>query len=134
MALLDGLTTLSETGGEQFRPVWAPDVYGLQGKVVPAAAPPTAGSTATPRGEFEDRGFDYQEIQSSILYEPSDLNPEQCREICLAQPNCRAWEVCIPYNPQGGCGGCYIIGSIQPSSAAPHLMTVSGWRANVERP
>merc|ERR1719258_1012240 len=32
VALLDGLTTLSETGADAYRPVWAPDVYGLQNR------------------------------------------------------------------------------------------------------
>ena len=126
MALLDGLATLSETGADKYRPAWLYDAYALQQRIVPQATAAVPEPSAS--GEFANRGFDYAEIQGSLLYQPADRTPEQCREICQSLQQCRAWEVCVPYDPQTGCNGCYLIGSV------PRLVKASGWHANIERP
>jgi len=126
VALLDGLATLSETGAEEYRPAWLHDVYVLQQRIVPQATAAVPEPLAS--GEFANRGFNYPEIEGSLLYQPADRTPEQCREICQSLQQCRAWEVCVPYDPQKGCNGCYLVGSV------PRLVSAPGWHANIERP
>lgn len=137
MRLLDGIATLSESGASAVKPAIQEDVFSLASISLPPPTPvpqqgqwgsrPEDGSPellATTR----DKGFPYTAIRDHLLTAPRNLSPGGCRESCLSQPSCVAWEVCAPYNPQAGCEGCYLIGQ-----TVPPLIQVEGWHAAIER-
>merc|ERR1712118_616469 len=51
------------------------DAYALQQRIVPQATAAVPEPLAS--GEFANRGFDYAEIQGSLLYQPADRTPSQ---------------------------------------------------------
>lgn len=125
MRLLDGLATLSESGASEIKPLQE-DVFGLA-RVSAESAPqvkPNSLGLEDPR----DKGFPYAAIRDHLLGDPLALDPDMCRQTCLNEPRCAAWEVCAPISPEAGCGGCYLIGHI---STPP--MRIPGWHAAVER-
>jgi len=70
------------------------------------------------------RAFNYASISSQLLEKPSDRTVEDCREACVAEPTCAAWEVCTPLGD--GCEGCYLV------KRAPREFTERpGWHAEI---
>lgn len=70
------------------------------------------------------RAFHYADIAAYLLEKPSDSTVESCREACVSNATCAAWEVCTPLGD--GCEGCYLI------SRAPRRFTERpGWHAEV---
>ncbi|CAE8648648.1 unnamed protein product, partial [Polarella glacialis] len=139
MRLLDGLATLSESGGAaQTKPVQQEDVYGLGRLSAPAGAAEPSPAMATTWGSSPDhgtqellarthnQGFPYSAIRDHLLTPPRHLSPGACQQQCLLEPRCVAWEVCTPFDPQAGCEGCYLI------QAATQTIRVEGWYAAVE--
>ena len=150
MRMLDGIATLSESGATpRVRPAHQEDVFGLTSSAIASAqvamAAGHAGATQppqrTPMGNLQQnglpemlertrhQGFQFVEIRAKLLGDAIDVSPGQCREACLADPRCAAWEVCAPVNVQAGCGGCYLIGGPAPGA----FMRIEGWHAAVER-
>eukprot|EP00933_Yihiella_yeosuensis_P058625 TRINITY_DN5924_c0_g7_i1.p1 TRINITY_DN5924_c0_g7~~TRINITY_DN5924_c0_g7_i1.p1 ORF type:complete len:621 (-),score=94.23 TRINITY_DN5924_c0_g7_i1:69-1931(-) len=139
MRYLDGLATLSESGAATIKPSVQEDLFSL--KVLSAGVQqpqqqqqplhswdPSAGhGSAELLAATKDQGFQYTAIRDHLLGAPINLPPGGCREACLAEQRCAAWEVCAPYNPQAGCEGCYLIGQAVPT------VRVEGWHAAVER-
>lgn len=133
MRLLDGLATLSESAAERPRPAQHEDVFNLGLLALPRVAEPERVAPADlgpPEllARTRDQGFAFAVVRDHLLGPGADLTPGQCRESCLAEPRCAAWEVCAPYDPRGGCDGCYLIGL----ATAPPI-SINGWYAAVER-
>lgn len=119
MRRLDGLATLSETGAQLLvRPSGQEDVYGLH--------PTTSFLTDSTGGR--NVGFPFAAISKYLLGPATRVPPDACRQMCLDEPRCAAWEVCSPYDPQTGCDGCYLIGTSEVA-----MVEVNGWYAAVER-
>lgn len=53
------------------------------------------------------QAFQYADIAAYLLEKPSERSVELCREICMQNASCAAWEVCAPMG--NGCEGCYLI-------------------------
>lgn len=77
---------------------------------VPAAGIPS-GVQAPPCVELVpgalNKAFHYADIASQLLTKPSDIAVEACRQLCVSNSSCAAWEVCAPLGD--GCDGCYHI-------------------------
>lgn len=70
------------------------------------------------------RAFDYGAIASYLVGKPSDRTLQDCRDTCVSEPTCAAWELCAPLGD--GCDGCYLI------KRAPRTFTQRvGWHAEV---
>lgn len=70
------------------------------------------------------RGFEYADIASKLIGKPLDLTREACREACVSNATCAAWELCTPLGD--GCDGCYL------TWRAPRRFTErDGWHAEV---
>eukprot|EP00747_Dinoflagellata_sp_TGD_P071496 gnl/TRDRNA2_/TRDRNA2_157060_c0_seq1.p1 gnl/TRDRNA2_/TRDRNA2_157060_c0~~gnl/TRDRNA2_/TRDRNA2_157060_c0_seq1.p1 ORF type:complete len:604 (+),score=112.19 gnl/TRDRNA2_/TRDRNA2_157060_c0_seq1:3-1814(+) len=147
MRVLDGLSSLSESGAMMpVRPAQQEDLFGLAVLSAPGGAAATSSEprpavphvpwgTSPEHGSPEllqrtrDQGFSFAAIRSYLIGGTEALSPGQCREKCIQEPRCAAWEVCAPYDPQSGCEGCYLIGE-----APPTTISVQGWHAAIERP
>lgn len=134
MRLLDGLATLSESTARSPKPKGYEDVYSLHRvrKVDYSSTAAPLGGKAMELGELlartQHQGFPFPAIRNHILEQPAAMPPATCRQHCLADSRCVAWEVCAPVDPKAGCGGCYLL-----SSAPKSTMRVQGWHAAVER-
>lgn len=120
LRLLDGLATLSESEAKQVKP--QEDIFGL-GRI--SLVEPPISVTVGPDDAL-NKGFPYTAIRDHIL-STSPSGPEDCRQKCLGDQRCVAWEVC-PLNQEAGCEGCYLIAHV---SEAP--MQIPGWHAAIER-
>ena len=74
-------------------------------------------------------GWKYYEIVDSILYDPVRIDARACREKCVSDLNCCAWQVC-PGTEAEGCGGCYLLGRRPLESSAERK---ENWVAAIER-
>jgi FkbM family methyltransferase len=74
-------------------------------------------------------GWRYYDIVDSILYQPERIAHEACRQKCLDDPQCCAWQTC-PGTDAEGCGGCYILGR-RPDEISAEMK--DGWFASIER-
>jgi len=143
MRLLDGLATLSESGAADTRPPFQEDVYQLGAMSVSSqtplagpsaqqaqapAEPAASGEAAALLTQTRDQGFAFSSIQASLLGPAVNLDPASCHQRCASELSCAAWEVCAPFNPQGGCGGCYLIGQ-----APATTISIPGWHAAIIR-
>lgn len=70
------------------------------------------------------KAFHYADIAAYLLEKPSDRTPDVCRELCIANATCAAWEVCAPLGD--GCDGCYMV-----KRAPKRLTERDGWHAEV---
>lgn len=53
------------------------------------------------------RAFQYADIAQHLIEKATDFSPEVCRQMCINDQQCIAWEVCAPLGD--GCDGCYRI-------------------------
>jgi FkbM family methyltransferase len=74
-------------------------------------------------------GWKYYDIVDSILVDPVRISPAACRERCLSDGRCCAWQVC-PGTEAEGCGGCYILGRRPRDSSGEKKI---GWFGAIER-
>ena len=74
-------------------------------------------------------GWKYYDIVDSILTAPVRLSPGDCRQRCLDDTRCCAWQVCAGTDAEG-CGGCYLLGRKPDESSADFK---DGWFAAIER-
>jgi len=84
-----------------------------------------AGSDGAPGAAATlHRAFEYADIAAHLLRRPADLGVEACRQECIANETCAAWEVCAPLGD--GCEGCYLV-----RRAPRRFAERSGWHAEV---
>ena len=74
-------------------------------------------------------GWKYYDIVDSIIGQPSRVDQQECRNRCLANTLCCAWQVC-PGTDAEGCGGCYLL-SRRPSDSSAEVK--HDWVAAIER-
>lgn len=79
--------------------------------------------------ESANTGWKYYEIVDAILGEPERIDAAACRDKCLNNAQCCAWQVC-PGTEAEGCGGCYNLGRAPGASSAEWK---EGWFAAIER-
>merc|ERR1719215_92871 len=139
MRCLDGLATLSESGVSRTKPAHQEDFYRLgslaAGGTPTASAIPAASQASQPiagagddAATSRDKGFAFGEIRDHLLGQAQPLGPHECELRCAATPECAAWEVCAPLDPQAGCDGCYLIGQ-----APANMLRIEGWHAGILR-
>lgn len=51
------------------------------------------------------RAFQYADISLNLIEKATNIPPEACRQKCIDDAKCIAWEVCAPLGD--GCDGCY---------------------------
>lgn len=148
MRILDGLATLSESGASlPLKPSHQEDVFGLSSSMSSAQVVSTGASgtsqihqrpqwgTSPDHGSpaflerTRNQGFKFEDIRASLLGDAFDVSPASCQQSCLADQRCVAWEVCAPFDPASGCGGCLLIGGVAPAATTP----TEGWHAAIER-
>mmetsp|Transcript_12494 Transcript_12494/g.35589 ORF Transcript_12494/g.35589 Transcript_12494/m.35589 type:complete len:569 (+) Transcript_12494:74-1780(+) len=83
-----------------------------------------AGGAAAGGPATLHRAFHYADIAAYLLQRPVDLNVEACRQACVANTTCAAWEVCAPLGD--GCDGCYLVGR-----APRRFSERPGWHAEI---
>ena len=83
----------------------------------------------SPRPMSSNFGWKYYEIVDSILDDPTRLDPDACRQRCLEDLRCCAWQVC-PGTEAEGCGGCYLLGRKPRDSSGERK---EGWFGGTER-
>jgi len=71
-----------------------------------------------------NKAFHYADIASQLLDRPSPIGVEACRELCVSNISCGAWEVCAPLGD--GCEGCYLI-----KRAPRRFAERPGWHAAI---
>ena len=78
----------------------------------------------------DNKAFKYGAIHDSILGKPmAGVPPVECKQLCLQNSLCLAWEYC-PGSEAEGCGGCYLLGR-RPEVEAVEIKV--GWSAAIER-
>jgi len=83
----------------------------------------------SPRPISSNFGWKYYDVVDSILDSPVRIDPLDCRNRCLADGRCCAWQVC-PGSEAEGCGGCYLLGRKPRESSGE---TKSDWFGAIER-
>ena len=63
----------------------------------------------TPIPKPNNQGWKYYDIVDSIIATPGRLSPNDCRQECMENTRCCAWQVC-PDTEAEGCLGCYLLG------------------------
>lgn len=94
-----------------------------------SSVPVLSGSGTTIAGNGGEsatlnHAFHYADIAAQLLEAPRDHTVQQCRQYCIENASCAAWEVCVPLGD--GCEGCYLIRRA-PRRFAERL----GWHAEV---
>eukprot|EP00928_Gymnodinium_smaydae_P073066 TRINITY_DN56324_c0_g1_i1.p1 TRINITY_DN56324_c0_g1~~TRINITY_DN56324_c0_g1_i1.p1 ORF type:complete len:643 (+),score=133.29 TRINITY_DN56324_c0_g1_i1:51-1979(+) len=75
-------------------------------------------------GDTLHKAFEYADIAAYLLQRPAPFSVAECRELCVNNATCAAWEVCAPLGD--GCEGCYLV-----RRAPRRFTTRQGWNAEV---